>query len=777
MTLKTVLPIAFVIAAHQSQGLTDLSGQREIYDGNGGPFIPGTYLLGNAVVPEGQTLTIQPGAVVKFNWLGDITVSGTLNARGSSLDNASGRILFTVANDDASDAGEKAPGSDGNPQMGVTQGIYAPAGGQLNLSNAVIRYAGGNRRTLILESPAAIANCVITKCVGPAVYAAADVTLDGLEIDEIYEAYGSGQGVLITGDDPLDVTIRNTNITNCANQGIYLDNAIHLPALTMENVSMENNGYNAVCVQTHHALPVRDTGYIYQSGTIDIPNPVYIEGWLKIGDANPNTPSIAVTVQPGVIFRIGGGIMVNDTFNVEGTPETGRVIFTSYTDNGDDAGGDITSAETTPAPAHWEGLQFEPGSHGAVNNAVFRYGGANNCPLRLHGETAVSNSLVTESQAPGVSIQADAALENVTIRNLTHPWGSESYSGANGITISGGNSAHVTLRGCTIEEQLLSGIAIGQTNSLTAENVTITGCISSGITADLGSENFITLTDCKILNNHAYGLLLHGGGEAHLTACSITGNQQDGILLAEGNRKLEVQGGSISNNQMHGVRLLHQTSVSGQGMLIEGNGEDGVHVASLGSVAVSQSDITGNTGWGVGMAVANVADFRNNYWGDSTGPRDENTPVLGQNDDLNLVNASSMGSRVTDFADWSGWLGESSRIPASTGLIPLAEGFEIVLLHTYTGHIPVFGNNLVACRGGESILVDRREETGDFLVWLSQDNRLDIAAAASPLQIQGIAPAGSNGLQVLAENTDEGVWQIYQLTGPIQTEIPAWMMY
>ena len=48
-----------------------------------------------------------------------------------------------------------------------------------------------------------------------------------------------------------------------------------------------------------------------------------------------------------------------------------------------------------------------------------------------------------------------------------------------------------------------------------------------------------------------------------------------------------------------------------------------------------------------------AADFQLNYWGDPTGPFDNNTKVNGANDSLGLANLVSLANPVTDFVDWS----------------------------------------------------------------------------------------------------------------------------
>ena len=58
----------------------------DVSDGNGGPWLTGhVYLLQATVtVPFGQTLTIQPGAIVKLAQPHKLWVNGTLSAVGTS---------------------------------------------------------------------------------------------------------------------------------------------------------------------------------------------------------------------------------------------------------------------------------------------------------------------------------------------------------------------------------------------------------------------------------------------------------------------------------------------------------------------------------------------------------------------------------------------------------------------------------------------------------------------------------------------------------------------
>ena len=95
-------------------------------------------VTGNIVVPAGETLTIQPGAVVKFGPTGAINVQpgGQLIANGTIAQ----PIYFTSLNDNT--VGTIASGSSGTPAPGDWQSIVIN-GGTASFNNVQMLYGGG----------------------------------------------------------------------------------------------------------------------------------------------------------------------------------------------------------------------------------------------------------------------------------------------------------------------------------------------------------------------------------------------------------------------------------------------------------------------------------------------------------------------------------------------------------------------------------------------------------------------------------------------------------
>lgn len=156
------------------------------------------YILSNSSptsVNSGKTLTIDPGAIIKFNsTLANLTVNGTLNAQGTSGQ----PIYFTSVKDDVIGGDTNGDGTSTSPAVGNWGEVKFTAGTTGTLSYGVFRYGGNTGNGANIDNAGgavSISNSQVASSSSVGIYTASGTTtVSGSEIFKNVYGFAFGGG-------------------------------------------------------------------------------------------------------------------------------------------------------------------------------------------------------------------------------------------------------------------------------------------------------------------------------------------------------------------------------------------------------------------------------------------------------------------------------------------------------------------------------------------------------------------------------------------------------
>ncbi len=398
--------------AYETHELVNVSGQ---WDG-------GTHYISDVVtVQKNETLTIQPGTVIKFAPGKNIKIYGRLSVKGTSAE----PVVFTSRDDNS--VGENIAESDGTPYPGDWTGIHMDGTedkeGIGEFDQCIVRYGGSF--TIGVGSSANV-NFVYSD--------------SGYFINSTSE-YSKGEGIRIHGCSPL---VKESAVAYNGTYGLYAHWG-HDPYFT-EPVITDNSftGNGQYAAYLNSAIL---TSYSGNTGSENGINGFVVSGyvrsdqtWTMGADTFPFILTGAVTVEDGARLTLPAGTVVKakpdagckidvyGTLDVNGTLDQ-PVVFTSLKD--DTFAGDTKDDgdNSRPLPGDWGGVcvygSDDNDGIGEFDWCRIRYGGGSdgaNVFFDRCNSAYFKNSVSEFSSEAGIRIHgcSPAISKNTISDNITY---------------------------------------------------------------------------------------------------------------------------------------------------------------------------------------------------------------------------------------------------------------------------------------------------------------------------------------------------------------------
>lgn len=476
----------------------------------GGPLVSGRvyHLSGPVFVPDGETLTIQDGTILKFETFAYLYVNGTLVAGDATL---------TSIKDDG--AGGDTNGD--NPELLPMPGDWDGLGFGMNSDASVctsttIRYGTG----VSLNN--------------------ASIELDGVSISDC-----SSTALYNQWSYPA--------VTNCSFSRCRFAVETSLASLPgfIGNSAIDNT--DGDCIEI-------EDGVVDGSFAVGLQNSLDGRAFAVCANISVSVGT-TLTLQPGVIFKFGE---IPDALphcgrgdlDIAGTLIANGVIFTSLED--DSIGGDLPKdGPTFGAPGDWGTLLFRSTSEACVlANTLIRFGGdATFGPapaIRLsQADVALDSVSVVECASHGLSLNNDSYP---TVRNCSfsdnagiaidcvHP---AAVSGFTNNSAQNNAGDYMRLLGA-IAAPLAGGVAIEKDSSLNQDGVFVVAsdiAVPAGVVLTLGEGVILKWT---VPENHEINvsgtLTIDGALGAEVVLTPLTDDEIGGDTNKDGGATQPVPG-------------------------------------------------------------------------------------------------------------------------------------------------------------------------------------------------------------------------------------------